>query len=749
MNKSTRARRASRGKKARSSRGRSGLGRTLAALVLLALAALAAYHKSFSGPFIFDDRTAIVENPDIRHFATTLREDPQIDTSTAVGRPLLRVSLWINYAWGGQEVRGYHVLNLVLHILAAWTLWGLARRILESPPLRDRYGKEAWGLALAIALLWTVHPLQTESVTYVVQRAEILGGWFYLLTLYSVVRSASAVGWRVSAWSVAAVASCLLGMASKETAATAPLLALALDRVFFAPSWKRLWELRRGLYGALACTWIFQALLVVASSGRKGTVGFGLVHWWEYALTQPYYLCRYLALSVWPSALTLDYGTYLARTVGEVAPYAAVVLLLLALTFVGLWRKPALGFCGLWFFLILAPTSSVVPIATQTGAEHRMYLPLAGLIGLGVVGGYTLWRWAWRDLPGRLWVGSVLVLAVGVTALGARTVARNEEYRSEVSIWRSVVDRWPINPRAHNNLGSALSSAGRTSGPEAALRLEPNFADAHYNLEALASAAVSEPSTRPRCASSPLPGPQQPGKRPREHGPYIRSDRPVRGGAAPQARLRRGPLQPGKRPRERGPYVRSDRPVRGRAASQARLTPRPTTTWETPSRTRAVHQKRSPSTRPRCVSSPITPRPTTTWEALASAGRTSEAIAQLEEALRLKPDLAGGHIPEAIAELKDALLLQQERRRSGLFWRSRRCTLRARTQTAWTADRCLCRGRSARFAAKIGGVDEVADLFAAFEAERESFHAQLRAVAPLTYLPRETTTGESSFEVST
>src|SRR5208337_4609775 len=135
-------------------------------------------------------------------------------------------------------------------------------------------------------------------------------------------------------------------------------------------------------------------------------------------------LCRYLALSVWPSALTLDYGSYLARTVGEVAPYAAVVLLLLALTFVGLWRNPPMGFCGLWFFLILAPTSSVVSITTQTGAEHRMYLPL-----------------------------------------GARTVARNEEYRSEVSIWQTVVDRWPINPRAHYTLGVALANAGRR--PEA------------------------------------------------------------------------------------------------------------------------------------------------------------------------------------------------------------------------------------------------------------------------------------------
>ncbi|HKE11910.1 MAG TPA: hypothetical protein VKE73_10085, partial [Myxococcota bacterium] len=172
------------------SRGRSARWHTPAALALLALTALAAYRDSLNGPFIFDDYYSIVENPDIRHFTTTLRENPATDTAAAVGRPVLRISFWINYAWGGREVQGYHVLNLILHILAAWTLWALARRILAGPRLRDRYGQQAWGLALGIALLWTVHPLQTESVTYVVQRAEVLGGWFYLLTLYGVARCA-------------------------------------------------------------------------------------------------------------------------------------------------------------------------------------------------------------------------------------------------------------------------------------------------------------------------------------------------------------------------------------------------------------------------------------------------------------------------------------------------------------------------------------------------------------------------------
>jgi len=473
----------------------SGLRDTLVALALVAFAAVAVYHNSLRGPFIFDDIVSIVENPDIRHFATTLRENPEAGV-TLVGRPTLRLSLWVNYVLGGHEVRGYHVLNLVLHILTAWTLWGLVRRVLESPRLKDSYGKEASALSLAIALIWTVHPLQTESVTYVIQRAEILGGLFYLLTLYSVVRSIDAIGWSRLAWYSAALVSCLLGMASKETAATAPLVAVAMDRVFWSPSLPRLWQARKKLYLVLACTWIPLAMLMSVSSQRMETAGFGLgVEWWEYALTQPYYLCRYLALSVWPSALTLDYGFYLARTLREVAPYAAIVFLLAGLTLAALWRKPALGFCGLWFFVILGPTSSVVPLVTQTGAEHRMYLPLAGLIGLVVVSGHTFWRRVRSGRPESFRAGPVLVVALVVAALAARTVVRNEDYKGRLSIWQTVVHQWPANPRAHNNLGSALASAGRI--PEAiaqyedAIHLKPDYLDAHYNLgDALATAGL-------------------------------------------------------------------------------------------------------------------------------------------------------------------------------------------------------------------------------------------------------------------
>ena len=172
------------------------------------------------------------------------------------GRPVVSLTLAINYALGGMNVWGYHAVNLAIHILAAWTLFGVMRRTLLLPALQERFGSAATPLALAAALLWTIHPLQTESVTYVIQRTESLVGLFYLLTLYCVIRGADVrpasdrPGTRAPS-----AASCLLGMATKEVMVTAPLIVLLYDRTFLAGSFREAWRRRCGLYLALAATW--------------------------------------------------------------------------------------------------------------------------------------------------------------------------------------------------------------------------------------------------------------------------------------------------------------------------------------------------------------------------------------------------------------------------------------------------------------------------------------------------------------
>ena len=158
--------------------------------LLVMVAGLLAYHNSFTSPFIYDDELSILTNPTIRHLwpIWQVLSPPHRGGFTVEGRPIINLSLAINYALGGYDVWGYHALNLTIHVLAGLTLYGVVRRTLHRPRLRERFGATANGLALATAVLWTVHPLQTASVTYIIQRAESLMGLFYLLTLYGFIR---------------------------------------------------------------------------------------------------------------------------------------------------------------------------------------------------------------------------------------------------------------------------------------------------------------------------------------------------------------------------------------------------------------------------------------------------------------------------------------------------------------------------------------------------------------------------------
>lgn len=160
---------------------------------LLVLVTAAAYSNSFGGPFLFDDEPSIVDNPTIRRLWPIDRVlDPPPYCLTVVGRPFANLTLAANYAWGGLDVRGYHAVNLAIHILAALALYGIVRRTLLLPQMPAALQSGAASLALAVAALWTVHPMQTESVTYIVQRTESLLGLCYLVTLYAALRSAQA-----------------------------------------------------------------------------------------------------------------------------------------------------------------------------------------------------------------------------------------------------------------------------------------------------------------------------------------------------------------------------------------------------------------------------------------------------------------------------------------------------------------------------------------------------------------------------
>ena len=441
----------------------------------IVLAVAAAYANSWAAPFVFDDLLGIVQNPTIRHL-DRLGDvlSPPWFASGAAGRPLVNLSLAVNYALGGYDVKGYHVMNTLIHAVAALALLGVIRRTLLRPPLRVRYGAAALPLALAITLLWALHPLLTEAVTCVIYRSESLTGMLYLLTVYGFIRSVESPHPR--RWRIFIVATCLLGMAAKETMVSAPVMLLLYDRTFVAGSFRAAWRERWKLYLALAATWLLLAWLVAGSYNRGGAASDDpAASAWLYALTQCRGILLYLRLALWPSPLVVDYGMTIAHRLAEVWWQAAILVALVAGTCWALVRRPPLGFVGFWFFAILAPSSSIVPIITQTLAEKRMYLSLATVVVLAVLAGY---RWLGRR---------VMPLCVGLAIVaGWWTARRNEDYSSAMHLWALTVAEVPDNPRAQTTLGCLLAMEGRNAEAvpylEEAVRLKPDYPDAQNNL---------------------------------------------------------------------------------------------------------------------------------------------------------------------------------------------------------------------------------------------------------------------------
>jgi tetratricopeptide (TPR) repeat protein len=462
----------------------------LAAVIVVA--GFIAYWNGLSTPFLFDDETGVVRNQQIRE-VWPLDEalSPPAETPVA-RRPLVNLTLAINYAFSGLQTRGYHITNLLIHLLAALTLFGIVRRTLLGLRLRQGYGRQARQvsdlraslardsmlIAFSAALIWTVHPLNSELIEYVVQRTESLMALFYLLTLYSAIRAFEA-GKRGGKWRFAAVLSCAAGMLSKETMVTAPIVVALYDRLFLFDSFRQAMQKRRPFYLALAATWVIVAV-ALASEGRS-SVGFSSgTSPWTYLLNQADVVTQYLKLTVWPRALVLDYGLPQALTLPDVIVPALVLLLLLALTIAALIYAPEIGFLGACFFIILAPTSSIVPIATEVGAERRMYLPLAGLVVLAVVGIYMV---GWRIAGQRRAVIAAVVAAVAISAAAtARTIARTREYSSRLEIARTIVERRPTG-RAHFLLATELIAAQREDEAMEEFRASArDYPPAHFGL---------------------------------------------------------------------------------------------------------------------------------------------------------------------------------------------------------------------------------------------------------------------------
>ncbi len=406
-----------------------------APFALIAATGLVAWWGVWRGSFVFDDQPAIVANTALQTgdvWAAAFAEPHQ----PLANRPVTCFSLWLDLAVFGPGPSGPRLTAFVLHVVNAMLLFVTMRRTLLAPAFAGRFdaATSRW-TALAVASIWVAHPLSADTVAYATQRSTLLAALFLQLALLAAIVEGAAPGARQ--WRGLAFVSMALGMAAKEDFVVAPLLYVLFERAFVFSSWSAM-RPRVRWYGVLASSWLVLASCVALGPSNP-TVGFNIrptITPWEWLLTQAGVVAHYVRLAAWPHPLRGAYGTPILHEPWPAVIPGLFVLSLLAITLLCWWRRPHLGWLGALFFLLLAPTSTILPTQWEVAAERRMYLPMLFVIVPAVM----LGRRGLVAIGRSRWAGPGIVVA-GIAVLAWRTRERVEVYMDDFSFWTDAYEK--------------------------------------------------------------------------------------------------------------------------------------------------------------------------------------------------------------------------------------------------------------------------------------------------------------------
>ncbi len=446
-------------------------------LIIITLTALV-YANTFQAPFIFDDSNNIIDNRSIRGEPTVFHALIPAPETGIPGRPLVNFTLAINYAISGLNPWSYHLFNLIVHISAALVLFGIVHRTFLFRNFQIGSHGKATTVAFASALIWSLHPLQTQAVTYTIQRCESLMGLCFLLIFYFAIR-----GWqsaKQNAWHLASVFAFLFGVGVKEVIIVAPVLLFYYDLLFVNRSpreaLKRSWLLYVGLLAGM----VLMVAIVVAGGTRSTMTHARVYSVYEYWRTQPLVTWQYVRLVFWPAPLSFDYDLPAANW-ADAWPACLLFTAFVMLTLWGIVKRHPLSFATTWFLLILSPTMLVnLP---DLAFEHRMYLSLVAIVVPSVFfacRANDMFRIRLKKQRGKYgagshrWIWYLFVLII--LSLSILTFSRNGDYRNISTIWQDAALKYPRNSRALSNFGEALIEKGNydsaLSTLNAAMRIE-------------------------------------------------------------------------------------------------------------------------------------------------------------------------------------------------------------------------------------------------------------------------------------
>jgi tetratricopeptide (TPR) repeat protein len=453
-------------------------------MVFLAVVVFFLYAKTLTGDFIFDDRSNIKDNPFIRLTKLTPKNLMRAAfESPSRRRPIANISFALNYYFHGYHVAGFHLVNILIHIANGILLYFLIATTLRTPALRPHYRKYGW-IPFFTAFIWLVHPLQTQSVSYIVQRMNSMAAMFYVLSMLLYAQARLAEGRRkrrvlVSALPVAGI----FAFASKEIAGTLPFFIFLYEWYFFQDL---RWDWFKKHLAVIAGIFLIVLILSLIYFGGNPLERFMAGYATHYltvaqrGLSQFRVVVFYISLLLWPHPARLNLDHYFQPSYSLVDPITTllgmgVIAALLGLAILLAKKDRLISFCILWFFGNLAIESSILWL--ELAFEHRNYLPSMFLIFVFVLLSYRYVK------PN--WLTPVILLSVALVC-AVWTYERNDVWRDPLLIWNDCTKKSPKNPRPFNNLGVALADRGyykeAVEQYRKALKINPDYADAHANM---------------------------------------------------------------------------------------------------------------------------------------------------------------------------------------------------------------------------------------------------------------------------
>lgn len=477
--------------------------------IIIFLLTLFAYSRTFNGEFQFDDDTSVIENP----YVNGASKFSWHNLAGSIGngtRPFTTITFALNYKLGGLDVRWYHLTNFIIHIFNGALIFSLVLLTMRSPKLPARYTDRALSTALISTAIFLLHPVQTEAVSYISQRYESLASLFYLCSLLAYIearlagqqradsneqRATSNLPWRASEQRAkryapsamlyaVSIISGILAIYSKEIAITLPVVILLYDFYFLEdrPFLRRV--AGPGIFIGLA---LITGLLIIFGFSKSIDAGFSVRAFTplEYLMTQFRVLTTYIRLIFLPVNLNLDYDFRISRSFFEVDTMLSFIFLFMLLaSALLLFKRWRLGsFFIFWFFIILAPTSTIIPIIDPI-FEHRIYLASAGIF---VIISDVLSKWLSMQKEGATYNRTAIcIVAILIVLLSVATFQRNRVWETKLSLWEDAAKKSPMKSRVHNNLGNCYMLHNKHFGAieeyKKAIALDSNNVEAYYNL---------------------------------------------------------------------------------------------------------------------------------------------------------------------------------------------------------------------------------------------------------------------------